>query len=105
MSDLEPGVQLTPDTIAAMERLRTSPPPRNTMSKQHKATTTEANVLAKMHSTSRTSPFGEDYIGTCFLCGKTGLSVDNMEECENPKGLAQGEALIEAIEGASDSNA
>jgi hypothetical protein len=40
MSDLEPGVQLSPDAIAAMERLRTSPPPkpRNTMSEQHEAT-------------------------------------------------------------------
>lgn len=39
MSDIEPGVQLTPDTIAAMERLRTPPPPpRSTMSTPHKAT-------------------------------------------------------------------
>jgi hypothetical protein len=74
------------------------------MSKQRKATTTETNVLATMHCTSRTSPFGEDYIGTCLLCGKTGLSIDNMEECENPKGLAQGEALVEVIEGALDAD-
>ena len=71
------------------------------MSKQHKATTTEANVLATMHCTRRTSPFGEDYIGTCYLCGKEGIGIaERFEECENPKGLAQGEALIEAIEGA-----
>ena len=53
----------------------------------------------QQHSTHRTSPFGEDYVGTCFLCGKTGITVENMlEECKNTRGLTQGEALIEALE-------
>jgi hypothetical protein len=38
MADLEPGVQLAPDTIAAMERLSTPPTTEHTVSEQHKAT-------------------------------------------------------------------
>jgi hypothetical protein len=58
-----------------------------------------SNLSARMHCTRRTSPFGEDYIGTCYLCGKTGIGDAEMfEECENFRGLTQGEALVEAIE-------
>jgi hypothetical protein len=39
MADLEPGVALSPSTIAAMERLSTSP--RTAMTDQYKATTYE----------------------------------------------------------------
>lgn len=38
MSDIHRWVQLSPDTIAAMERLSTPPPPRSDMSEQHEAT-------------------------------------------------------------------
>jgi len=34
MTDLEPGVVLSPDTAAAMERL-SAPPPKRTMTEQH----------------------------------------------------------------------
>jgi hypothetical protein len=58
-----------------------------------------SNLPAQMHCTNRTSPLGEDYIGACYLCGKTGIGDAEMfEECENPNGLTQGEALIEALE-------
>ena len=36
MSDLEPGVQLAPDTIAAMERLSTLPTTKHAMNEHHK---------------------------------------------------------------------
>lgn len=50
------------------------------------------------HSVERTSPKGQNFVGTCQLCGKEGLTFENMEEpCENPRGLNQDEALLEAI--------
>lgn len=54
------------------------------------------------HAVNRTSPKGpgKPFIGTCALCGKTGLSASAaLEECENVRGLTQDEALIEAILG------
>ena len=62
-------------------------------------TESSSNLPAQMHCTNRTSPLGEDYIGTCYLCGKTGIGDAEMfEECKNPNGLTQGEAIIEALE-------
>lgn len=46
MTGLEPGVQLTDDTIAAMERLSTSPS-KPAMTKQHKATPEQWTVTEK----------------------------------------------------------
>lgn len=55
---------------------------------------------SRMHSLNRTSPKGGPFVGTCALCGKTGLTLDAMrEECENPRGLTQAEAIVEAVEG------
>lgn len=54
------------------------------------------------HSIERTSPKGQgqNFVGTCRLCGKTGLTFANMDdECENIRGLTEEEALVEAIEG------
>ena len=48
MSGLEPGVQLSPDAIAAMERLRTPSPPRNTMSEQHEATPEQWAIIRQI---------------------------------------------------------
>jgi len=49
---------------------------------------------------NRTSPKGQPFIGTCASCGKTGITFDRMrEECSNPRGLTQEQALLEAIEG------
>jgi hypothetical protein len=53
------------------------------------------------HAINRTSPKGQPFIGTCFQCGKSGLSIEDAvsDDCPNVRGLPQGEALIEAIEG------
>lgn len=41
-----------------------------------------------------------DFIGTCRLCGKTGLKASAaLEDCENVRGLSTEEALIETIMG------
>lgn len=54
----------------------------------------------RQHSLQRTSPKGGPFIGTCSLCGKTGLTFDDMrEECENPRGLSTDEAVVEAVIG------
>ena len=52
------------------------------------------------HAITRTSPKGEKFVGTCFKCGQTGLTIgDAMKECPNVRGLTQDEALLEAIDG------
>lgn len=54
---------------------------------------------SQFHAIHRTSPKGQAFIGTCSLCGKTGLPMSAVREaCENIRGLSQDEALIEAIE-------
>lgn len=56
---------------------------------------------ARFHSIERTSPKGEGqkFIGTCRLCGRSGLTLADMNEpCENMRGLTADEALIEAID-------
>lgn len=54
----------------------------------------------RRHSLNRTSPKGGPFIGTCALCGKAGLTLDDMrDECENQRGLTQDEAVVEAILG------
>lgn len=56
------------------------------------------------HSLERTSPKGpgQKFVGTCRLCGQTGLTLASMiEECPNQRGLSQDEVLIEAITGES----
>lgn len=51
------------------------------------------------HSLERTSPKGERFVGTCTLCGTTGLTTANLnDECPNQRGLTQDEALVEAID-------
>jgi hypothetical protein len=53
------------------------------------------------HSLERTSPKGQDFIGTCALCGTPNLTLSDREDCPNVRGLTEDEALIEAIEGPS----
>jgi hypothetical protein len=54
------------------------------------------------HAIERTSPKGEKFIGTCFKCGRTGLTTADMgDPCENIAGISEDEALIMAIEGPS----
>jgi hypothetical protein len=52
------------------------------------------------HHVERTSPKGGPFIGTCRLCGMTGLAASAArEDCENVRGFSVEEALIETIEG------
>lgn len=52
------------------------------------------------HIVERTSPKGGPFIGTCALCGATGLTPrDALEECRNPGGLTEEQALLQAVEG------
>lgn len=56
---------------------------------------------AKYHAIERTSPKGQGskYVGTCWQCGKTGLTlVDAREPCENIAALTEDESLIMAVE-------
>lgn len=55
-----------------------------------------------MHLIVRTSPKGGPFVGTCSLCGKTGLSSEAaLERCDNCRGLTADEAVLEAITGAA----
>lgn len=54
---------------------------------------------AQQHALNRTSPKGESFIGTCSLCGKTGLTIaEATQYCENVRGLTNEQAFLEAIE-------
>ena len=53
------------------------------------------------HHIERTSPKGkgQKFIGTCRLCGATGLTFeDAAKPCPNPRGLTPDESLLEAID-------
>lgn len=57
------------------------------------------------HAIERTSPKGpgQKFIGTCFKCGKPGLTIADMNQpCENIVGISEDDAIIAAIEGPSD---
>lgn len=58
------------------------------------------NTPATKHAIERTSPKGGQFIGTCRLCGKEGLTLGDYfkEECPNPKGVTEDEALLDALE-------
>ncbi len=52
------------------------------------------------HHVERRSPKGQKFVGTCRLCGKTGLLASAaLDDCENVRGLTEEEAMIESIEG------
>jgi hypothetical protein len=54
------------------------------------------------HHVERTSPKGpgSPFIGTCRLCGKTGLRASAaLEDCENVRGLTVEHAMVEIISG------
>jgi len=60
---------------------------------------------ARFHAIERTSPKGpgQEFIGTCWQCGKTGLTwADAAEECENPAGLTEDESLLMALDKPED---
>ena len=55
------------------------------------------------HHIERTSPKGEPFRGTCFLCGKTNLlSKDAFETCPNPRHVSDDDALVQAIKGRNE---
>lgn len=51
------------------------------------------------HALNRTSPKGQAFVGTCFQCGRAGITLEMMagEDCENVRALTQEQAVIEAI--------
>lgn len=54
------------------------------------------------HAIERTSPKGPGYkyIGTCFQCGKTNLTLkDSREECPNPNNMTEEQSVLRAIRG------
>ncbi len=52
------------------------------------------------HHVERTSPKGQEFRGTCRLCGMTGLKASAaLEDCENVRGLSMEEAMVESITG------
>lgn len=57
------------------------------------------------HHVERTSPKGPGmpFIGTCRLCGKSGLKASAaLEDCENVRGLSAEEAFVETVTGEPD---
>lgn len=58
-----------------------------------------SNQVATTHSLRRTSPKGEPFIGRCVHCGTENLPMSAVfDPCENPRGVTEDQALIEAIE-------
>ena len=42
-------------------------------------------------------------MGTCVLCGETGLSIEAVyEDCPNQRGLTPDEAVVEAVQRRAD---
>lgn len=61
-----------------------------------------SKAQAETHAIIRTSPTGQPFVGTCSLCGQTGLRMRDMEQpCFNMRGLSDDEAVIETIENAA----
>lgn len=55
---------------------------------------------AKFHAIERTSPKGEPFVGTCWQCGRAGLTIhEAMEPCENIADLTETESLLMAVRG------
>lgn len=48
------------------------------------------------HTTTRTSPFGEKYLGTCINCGAENLEIDDMSVC--PVSTTKAQDLIAVME-------
>lgn len=56
-------------------------------------------IPTRRHAIERTSPKGERFIGTCWQCGRTGLTMaDAFEACENIAHLTETESLLMAVE-------
>ena len=61
----------------------------------------------RIHSLCRTSPKGQKFIGRCSQCGKEGVTLGEQltEDCPNPLGITEDEALFEAVLGANNNPA
>lgn len=60
---------------------------------------TDTVAVVRGHCIERTSPKGHPFVGTCWQCGRSGLThADMFEPCENIAGLTQDESLLMAIE-------
>jgi hypothetical protein len=69
--------------------------------------TNEPEIMQRQsaHVLTRTSPLGEKFVGTCTLCGKTGLTIAQANDrCDNPGGVSRGKALLDAIAGTTTKN-
>lgn len=59
----------------------------------------EMSEIARYHAIERVSPKGDAFVGTCWQCGKTGLTLaDAQESCENVAALTETDSLLMAIE-------
>ncbi len=59
--------------------------------------------MQKTHLINRVSPRGESFVGTCALCGKTGLKINDVHEaCDNPVGVSINDAILTAIIGVGE---
>lgn len=57
-------------------------------------------MIKQQHALNRTSPKGQDFIGTCINCGKENLTIDDQwsEECENVVGRTNDETLLAVLD-------
>jgi hypothetical protein len=47
---------------------------------------------------NRTSPKGQEFVGTCAACGTKGLTFETMnDECPNQRGMTRDQAILEAV--------
>ena len=56
-------------------------------------------TTARFHHIERTSPKGGPFLGTCVLCGKTGLRLSAANEpCDNVRRVSAEDAIVEMID-------
>jgi hypothetical protein len=63
--------------------------------------------MTDTHAIERTSPKGpgQKFIGTCRKCGKTGLTLRDINEpCENLLGTTQDDDLLAALQAQKDTD-
>ena len=55
--------------------------------------------MGTTHALRRTSPKGGPFIGTCYLCGRTGLAMGAaLDPCPNVAGLSKSETILLALQ-------
>ena len=54
----------------------------------------------EMHALRRTNPKGQPFVGTCMKCGKSGLTMNDMNKpCPNTLGLPNEVAVMKEVYG------